>query len=70
MESRTWEGDKVTITIDYELCNGNGACVAICPTSVYELQGGKSVPVLIDECIECCACVENCPTHAIGHSSC
>jgi NAD-dependent dihydropyrimidine dehydrogenase PreA subunit len=28
------------------------------------------VPVNIDECIECCACVENCPEGAIEHSSC
>ncbi len=70
MDVRTWDGDKVKIMVDYDLCNGNGACVAICPTSVYELKEGKSVPVAIDECIECCACVENCPTKAISHSSC
>ncbi|WP_096205964.1 4Fe-4S binding protein [Candidatus Methanoperedens nitratireducens] len=24
----------------------------------------------IDDCIECCACVDACPTKAIKHSSC
>jgi NAD-dependent dihydropyrimidine dehydrogenase PreA subunit len=24
----------------------------------------------IDECIECCACVEACPTGALKHSTC
>ncbi len=70
MDIRTWEGDKVKIMVDYDKCNGNGACVEICPTSVYEIQEGKTVPVAIDECIECCACVENCPMEAIVHSSC
>ncbi len=70
MDIKTWDGDKVTISIDYDKCNGNGACVEICPASVYELQNNKSVPVHIDECIECCACVENCPQQAIKHSSC
>lgn len=70
MDVRTWDGDKVQIMVDYDLCNGNGACAEICPTSVYEIREGKSVPVEIDDCIECCACVENCPTKAIAHSSC
>ncbi len=70
MDIKSWEGEKVTIRVDYDLCNGNGACVEICPTTVYELRQGKTVPVAIDECIECCACVENCPQAAIEHSSC
>lgn len=70
MDIRTWEGDKVTILVDYDKCNGNGVCVEICPTSVYELRDGKTVAFAIDECIECCACVENCPTGAIEHSNC
>lgn len=70
MDIRTWEGDKVTIKVDYDKCNGAGACVEICPTTVYALKEGKTVAIAIDECIECCACVENCPTGAIEHSSC
>lgn len=70
MDIRTWEGNNVTISVDYDKCNGNGACVDICPTSVYKLQEGKTVPVNIDECIECCACIEACPENAIEHSSC
>ena len=70
MDIKTWESNKVTITVDYDKCTGNGACVEICPTAVYELQQGKTVPVNIDECTECCSCVENCPENAIEHSSC
>jgi NAD-dependent dihydropyrimidine dehydrogenase PreA subunit len=70
VDNKIWEGDTVTITVDYDKCNGTGACVEICPTSVYALQQQKTVPVAIDACIECCACVENCPLGAITHSSC
>ena len=28
------------------------------------------VPVNIDECVECCTCVETCPEGAIDHSAC
>lgn len=31
MDDRTWEGKQVTITVDYDKCNGNGACVENCP---------------------------------------
>jgi NAD-dependent dihydropyrimidine dehydrogenase PreA subunit len=31
---------------------------------------GKAVPVRINECIECCQCVDACPRRAIVHSSC
>jgi len=69
---KTWESEEVgcTISVDYDLCNGDAECVEVCPTEVYELVDGKSTAPNIDECIECCACVEACPTDAIEHSSC
>jgi len=65
MDYRTWDGENVTIDIDYNRCAGNGKCV-----EGFELQNNESVPVYIGECIECCACVESCPQEAIRHSSC
>ena len=71
MDIKTWESNtSITIEIDYDKCNGNGACVEVCPSEVFELQEGKSAAVNVDECIECCACVESCPQDAIEHSSC
>lgn len=70
MTTFTWQGSNVTIKVDYEKCKGDGQCVESCPSDVYELQDGKSVPTGIDNCIECCTCVDVCPENAIIHSSC
>lgn len=59
-----------TIEVDQELCDAQEDCINVCPTSVYDLVEGKAVPVRIDECIECCQCVDACPRKAIVHSSC
>ena len=61
---------KVTIDIDEDKCTASGECVDVCPGDVYEIIGGKSHAVRPDDCVECCNCVENCPTGAIVHSSC
>lgn len=60
----------VVIEVDQEKCEGIGACVDACPVEVYELVDGKPVPKDIDNCIECCVCVDSCPKGAIKHSSC
>ncbi len=60
----------VTIEIDDEKCTADGECVNVCPTNVFEIQGGKSKAIRVTDCIECCACVDACPVKAIKHSSC
>ncbi|MBI5254012.1 MAG: 4Fe-4S binding protein [Euryarchaeota archaeon] len=60
----------VTIKIDHDECIGAGECVNVCPSDVYELVNGKSTAPRVEDCVECCACVEACPTKAIEHSSC
>jgi NAD-dependent dihydropyrimidine dehydrogenase PreA subunit len=67
---KTWRSDTVTIKVDYDKCQGHGECADACPSEVYDLQDGKTVPIKIDDCIECCTCVETCPEGAIIHSSC
>ncbi|MBC7128106.1 MAG: 4Fe-4S binding protein [Thermoplasmatales archaeon] len=66
-ESSTGE---IVIEIDYSKCNGAAKCVEVCPVGIYELKDGKAVVNNVDDCIECCACVESCPNNAIKHSSC
>lgn len=71
MAVKKWESDMgMEIRIDHDKCVGHEECVAVCSTEVFEMKGGKSTAPNIDECIECCACVEACPAEAIEHSSC
>jgi ferredoxin len=42
MDIKTWEGEEVTIKVDYDKCSGKGECADACPSSVYEVQGGKA----------------------------
>lgn len=70
MDIKTWQGDSVTIKVDYDKCKGHGDCVDQCPGEVYELKNGKAEPVDINDCVECCTCVQVCPEEAIEHSSC
>ena len=70
MSTKEWQGEIVTIKVDYEKCTGQGECADSCPSSVYEVNKGKAVVVNIDDCIECCTCVDVCPENAIEHSAC
>lgn len=70
MAVKKWASDMVTIKVDYDRCKGHGDCVDSCPGEVYELKDSKAVPANINDCVECCTCVQVCPENAIDHSSC
>lgn len=70
MDVKEWSSSEVTIKVDYAVCIGHGDCADVCPSSVYELRQDKTVPTGIEGCIQCCACVQACPEHAIKHSAC
>ena len=70
MAIKKYEGDNATINIDEDKCIGAGECVKACPEGIFELVDGKAQATRIEDCSECCACVEACPTKAIQHSSC
>ena len=70
MAIQTWQNDHVTIQVDYDRCKGHGECAENCPGEVYDVTGEKAVAARIDDCVECCTCVEVCPQKAITHSSC
>ncbi|MBU2559427.1 4Fe-4S dicluster domain-containing protein [archaeon] len=61
---------KSTLKIDHDKCTGAGECKVLCPVEVFEIVNGKSTASGVAECVECCGCVESCPTGAIEHSSC
>ena len=72
MAIRIWKSSLlgVTIEIDYEKCKGHGKCVEECPSEVFDVVASKATCPAIDDCVECCACVDTCPENAIKHSSC
>lgn len=72
MATKTYESQTkgVKIDVDEEACKGLNECVEVCPTNVFDLVEGKAVAARIDECIECCQCVDVCPEGAIKHSAC
>lgn len=61
------------VAVDWDICEGCGTCVDVCPVSVYEwaeapshpISEKKSDPVRESECIQCLACETQCPTQAI-----
>ncbi len=59
-----------TMKIDHVKCDGSAKCIDACPSDVFEIKENKSFAPNIDDCIECCACVIDCPTGAIEHTSC
>jgi NAD-dependent dihydropyrimidine dehydrogenase PreA subunit len=69
MSIKVYEAE-VVIKIDTDKCKGGGECVEVCPSGVYEIIEEKAVASKVEDCIQCCLCVENCPTGAIDHSAC
>jgi len=67
---KEFEAGEIKIVVDYDKCTGSGECVTACPVEIFELKDGKAVCNHVEECIECCACVNACPNNAIEHSSC
>ena len=53
------------VEIDHDKCDGDGACVNICPSDVFVLKDGKSYPDNAPDCVGCESCVEECAQSAI-----
>ncbi len=53
--------------IDYDLCNGCGACVRSCPMDVIRMDKKKKKAVIQypEDCMICGWCLIDCPQNAV-----
>ena len=57
-----------TLAYNSEKCTGCGRCAEVCPHGVFDISDNKARIVDKDLCMECGACVMNCPAAAIIQS--
>ena len=65
MDTMVYLKDVVTLQLNSEKCTGCRMCIKVCPHEVFELIGKKAVIKNRDYCMECGACMINCPEGAI-----
>ena len=61
------------VAVDWDVCDGDGTCIDICPVSVFEFNdtpghptsAKKSDPAREADCIFCMACEVQCAAQAI-----
>ena len=57
------------VAVDFDSCVGDGACIEVCPTNVFDWQGEggdkKALPSRERDCIYCFGCEAVCPKFAI-----
>jgi NAD-dependent dihydropyrimidine dehydrogenase PreA subunit len=61
------------VAVDWDLCNGDGTCIDVCPVAVFDWfntpghpkSEKKSDPIRESDCIYCMACETQCPEQAI-----
>ncbi|KPL16087.1 MAG: hypothetical protein AMS26_05880 [Bacteroides sp. SM23_62] len=58
-----------TLVFKRELCNGCQMCCIVCPHGVFAPNGKVVQIVNRSLCMECGACQQNCPAHAISVES-
>ncbi|OGS02015.1 MAG: ferredoxin [Elusimicrobia bacterium RIFOXYA1_FULL_47_7] len=54
-----------TLKYNEAKCTGCGRCAEVCPHRIFKVREKKAVLTDRDLCIECGACMMNCPAEAI-----
>ena len=54
----------MAVKIDKDKYTGYGKCVDVCPVEAIKIENKKAI--VTEECIECGACVSQCPRGAIS----
>ena len=68
MEDLRYLDDVSTLVLNEEKCIGCSLCTEVCPQAVFEMRQSKAHIVGFNACMECGACVNNCPSQAISVS--
>ncbi len=65
------EDRRLHIELDREACQGRAICWEVCPKNCYVIDNGihKAVIALPDACVQCGACVVQCPEDALAFIS-
>jgi NAD-dependent dihydropyrimidine dehydrogenase PreA subunit len=66
MTGLTYISGVTTIDLDQARCNGCRVCMKVCPHPVFGRSTDKVEIIVPDLCIECGACVLNCPEGALS----
>ena len=59
------EAMQATFVVDEDLCDGCGACIALCPTNALDLVDRLAV-VEQSDCTLCEFCIPSCPVFALS----
>lgn len=65
MKNLRYIDDVTTLTLAPEKCIGCTLCTQVCPHAVFEMKDNKARIADLNACMECGACVNNCPAQAI-----
>lgn len=65
MDKQVYLKNVSTLEYDASLCIGCRMCIEVCPHNVFRMDGKKVAINDSDRCMECGACMINCPTSAL-----